>query len=670
MYNTFVPRTVHSTFLAVGVAFACTPSAALAAPIALTAPEPEIAPGYGWGTPPVIDHDSAGNATALWATSNNRLMTAFRRHGSTTFQPSTVVYEPAAPGTKGLGYAPYGFPKLAVDDAGNATAAWRTSTGGIMLATREPGETTFGAPFELLPKASGALNVHLASGNDGATVVVWHTDDLGGRVRAAIRPTPNGAFGAPFDVSAGPTYANYTFSSAIDGSVAVGLRRSTAIGETSELTQVLRRLPGQGSFEAPLEVDAGPATNPPGDIPKVAIARGGAVTAVRVAGNGESTLLSADPGHGFDRSCPTTDVTQLIADSGGNISGLRLKGLIEPERGQVIVTTKTAGGSCFTEESILESTPGTNLGGLSAANDGAGGLHLAWREQSPSGTAIQYAHRTAMRNGVSTLTGTRVASTPFYGTTAVSADRFGNATIASNLSIDLDLALIDHTAPVVSNVSVPTEVVNRDAAQFSIDARDDYSPVTVEWSFGDGTTASGTKVSHAYANTVGGPLTVTATIADGSGNKVVEKRTVARRLTALPAPTVKLSRSAFLADRRGAAIDASALSTKKKVGSLLKLTAEEAGTARFTLERKINGRKSGGKCKKSAKRGKRCTVYVATGKAFEIPVKAGANALRINGRWDGKALKAGNYRLSVKLRSERPESTTATTAAFKITASK
>lgn len=656
--------TVSKFVLAAGTALALLPSTVGAAPIFLSTPAYDLTPQYVWGQSPVIRYDAAGNATAVWVTTNYRLFAAERRAGSTTFGPATVLYEPLALGPQGIDYAPYvGDPQLAVDDAGNATVAWETSTGGIMVATR-PAGGAFGAASEIAPKFAGHRNVRVASGKDGATVLVWRADVDGGRLRASIRPTPTAAFGAAFDISTGPTYTDYQFAAAPDGGVAVGFRRSTAFGETSELTEVARRMPGQGSFERPLQVDAGPATNPPGDIPKVAIAPGGAVTAIRVSSNGESTLLTAEPGQDFGRSCAAPKVERLFSDSDGHVIGLALKGFIEPDRGQVIIRTKARNAACFGADEIIDTPVGTLPSALQAATDEVGGAHLTWLENRTA----RYAYRPALRNGDETFKQSseidqEIAS---YSPDGFSVDPFGNVTITVPEKGTLKALLIDHGAPTVKNVSVPSEAVNRDAAQFSVDARDDYSPVTVAWNFGDGTTATGAKVSHAYANSVRGPLTVTLTVTDGAGNKVVERRSLTRRFTAFPALTAKLSRGSFRADTQGAAVDSGALSRRKRAGALLTLNAADEGTARFSLERRVNGRTLKGKCKTTAKRGKRCKTSVSLPGTVDVPVKSGDNPLRLNGRWGGKALKAGSYRLTVKLRGERPESP-ATIIAFKIT---
>jgi hypothetical protein len=70
----------------------------------------------------------------------------------------------------------------------------------------------------------------------------------------------------------------------------------------------------------------------------------------------------------------------------------------------------------------------------------------------------------------------------------------------------------------------------------------------------------------------------------------------------------------------------------------------------FTVERKVAGRKAGGKCRKvkgtKKATGKRCALWVRTGKALVQPGIAGANAKSFSAKSIRKrGLKPGPYRI-------------------------
>jgi hypothetical protein len=95
------------------------------------------------------------------------------------------------------------------------------------------------------------------------------------------------------------------------------------------------------------------------------------------------------------------------------------------------------------------------------------------------------------------------------------------------------------------------------------------------------------------------------------------------------------------------------------------LTSSIAATATFTIEKKLKGRKSGKKCKTSAKTGKKCTVYKKAG-SITAPVVAGINSIKFGGKVSGKKLSAGSYRVTAVATTPAGEKSSAISAAFKV----
>ena len=68
-------------------------------------------------------------------------------------------------------------------------------------------------------------------------------------------------------------------------------------------------------------------------------------------------------------------------------------------------------------------------------------------------------------------------------------------------------------------------------------------------------------------------------------------------------------------------------------------------TVRFTVERAIQGRRSAGRCRATARRGRRCTLFKGVRGSFSHTAVAGANTVRFSRRLGGRNLSRGSYRL-------------------------
>jgi parallel beta-helix repeat protein/predicted outer membrane repeat protein len=124
----------------------------------------------------------------------------------------------------------------------------------------------------------------------------------------------------------------------------------------------------------------------------------------------------------------------------------------------------------------------------------------------------------------------------------------------------------------------------------------------------------------------------------------------------------------FRAARRGSALGTSARRRRPPVGSSLRFRLDQASTVRFTLRRKRAGRRSGRRCvapTRRNRRARRCTRLVALRGAYERTRAAGAYALRFTGRWRGRRLAPGGYRLTAVAR-ERARAGSPARADFRI----
>lgn len=90
-------------------------------------------------------------------------------------------------------------------------------------------------------------------------------------------------------------------------------------------------------------------------------------------------------------------------------------------------------------------------------------------------------------------------------------------------------------------------------------------------------------------------------------------------------------------------------------GSRLTFIATDATAVSFAIERKLPGRRRGGRCVAltGANRAKpACTRLLSLGQPFPAPATAGANTFIFSGRLGNKALSAGRYRLNARVDGE------------------
>ena len=107
---------------------------------------------------------------------------------------------------------------------------------------------------------------------------------------------------------------------------------------------------------------------------------------------------------------------------------------------------------------------------------------------------------------------------------AMDAQGNGFATWYNNFPHEVQVTGFDAAGPVLSDVSVPGGDAGQSLA-FSVTARDVWSGVSsVDWDFGDGSSGSGTAVTHTYAAPGAYPVVVRAV--DGVGNATEVHRTV------------------------------------------------------------------------------------------------------------------------------------------------
>jgi hypothetical protein len=201
----------------------------------------------------------------------------------------------------------------------------------------------------------------------------------------------------------------------------------------------------------------------------------------------------------------------------------------------------------------------------------------------------------------------------------------------------------DAAGPLLQALSIPSTGIAGRPLSLSVAPLDVWSGLgATNWGFGDGATASDTRVTHTYA--APGSYNVTATSADVLANTTTETRTITIRRATAAVTRLRLAPAKFRAARSGPSATTAAARTATSVSYTLNVAAR----ARFTVQRASGGRTVSGQCvtpTRSNGARKRCTRFLAVRGSFTRTRPAGADRFTFTGRLTGHALKPGRYRL-------------------------
>ena len=198
------------------------------------------------------------------------------------------------------------------------------------------------------------------------------------------------------------------------------------------------------------------------------------------------------------------------------------------------------------------------------------------------------------------------------------------------------LAERDATPPAFGAISVPDSATPGTRIAFAAGATDALTPVQIDWDFGDGSSARGAAVTHAYG--APGHFTVTARAHDAAGNVAVQTRSVV--VAARPgrggtgaspiepdrrAPVVAKVTTTNARFRVGAGSTdlLGAAATKSPAGTVFRVSVDERSTLVLSFTGKLAGRKKGSRCIAGRRTGKACTIAVVPGTLLRTSRGAG-----------------------------------------------
>ncbi len=462
---------------------------------------------------PRVAVDDAGNAYAAW-TEGPSLEVSKRPVGGVFETPQTL--------DTGSGVTA-SVPDIGVDGAGNAVVVWRhvTSAGAPILeiAFRHAADSSFGAGTTLtVASSSGVGPPRIAVNRAGDAVVVYEDQETSSKdITAHLATTTSTAadfIAARRNVADNATPGDPEVAINDAGDAAL-VYVSTASG-TSTVLAAYR--PRGGSFPSIAmgfeQVRTGTAAK---TLPQLAVEPDGGVVAVWHEGaNGavgaeERAFGKWSPLSNLDNPTATGDSPHVAFEPDG--TGVAAWAADRTLRGSL-----RAPGSALADFGAFQAYTDSNESPADLALDsGPGNTVLAWDNSNAELRAM-------VRLGGSPFSPIATLSPTGHGGTQpdVEVDAHGNAAAVwvDTSPVDqnplLAIAEYDSTRPSFTGLDVPVTATTGQALTMSASATDDWATPTITWDFGDGTTGLGGSVTHTYA--VAGTYSLTATATDAAGN--------------------------------------------------------------------------------------------------------------------------------------------------------
>ncbi|HEY0280074.1 MAG TPA: PKD domain-containing protein [Solirubrobacterales bacterium] len=488
---------------------------ALGGPAALAAPTwlpTATLPGSGpEARSPRVAMDAAGDAVVVWQTydgSKHRLA-ASRRPAGGDWSAPVLISPPGVEATEA---------DLVISATGEAIATWSTEFGEdhVEAATMAPGGG-WSPSTQISGQSLYAGRARVAVDSAGNATAVWRQYNGAFYVIETARREPGGVWSPPTPVSS-------QFENSYEPDVAVGDHGDAAIVWVRGGTMVMGSERSEGGpWSKPLELSLSGAS-----VGELSVAMNAAGEAVliwdRSGAGGTYEIQSAALDHGIWRGAVNlsegkyTYSPRVAIDAAGEALAVwgREMGFTE---GDIEGATRPAGGSWGPAATL--SPDDQQAENPELAMSPAGLAVLTW-QGGP--TFEESGHWAATRPAGAGWSAPHELAPPVplgnYVPTATDAE--GDA-IAAWDSIDgvggyqVEIAGFDGAGPRLSDVSIPGSGQAGAALHFSVRATDVWSPIAETlWRFGDGSTATGDAVVHAFDKA--GVFPVSVATADALGN--------------------------------------------------------------------------------------------------------------------------------------------------------
>jgi PKD domain len=427
-----------------------------------------------------------------------------RLPGSGAWQPAVELARP------GVGSGP----RVAVDPVGNAVVVWSHDIGEprVLQASYRRGRGgPWDFPIDLSDERFRAGTQQIGFDASGNAIAAWaRFGDNGRVVQAAVRPRDSGIWGSPVDVS--PR----------DASVVGAPGLAVGPGGQAVLAWVLASGAVQssvwtGGWQAPVELGTGAAA----DVRVATAASGDAVAVWSTVRVGTRVLQAAFRPRGAAWQ-PAVDVAatgrgdpptpDVALDPDGNAHAVWVGG---SGAARLHASTRLRASSAWSPP-VAVSPPNRGANEPRIALDATGNAVVAWTD--PEG-----ATRAAIKPASGPWQPAGELSGPNARTGGVRVDmgRIGAAlAVWSRFEprrVRVEASDLGGGGPVVGDLLVPARVAAGVPVTMTVGVWPWAAPLTGEpaWSFGDGTSARGPSVRHAYSRAES--YTVVVTQADATG---------------------------------------------------------------------------------------------------------------------------------------------------------
>ena len=544
-----------------------------------------------------------------------------------------------------------GSPRVAVDGQGATLVTWVQGP-GARFSIRPPGGSFSGAADVPRPAGEGVNSpVEVAFDPQGNALAAWVGSQpvMGGGfnffLRASVRPA-GGAFEPPAALDSGfdnadaigsPAYRLNTVSVTSAGTgdlIASWARACCLVGSETLTIRVAVRPPG-GPFNATETADSGVAGTDVGG-PQVAGSASGAATVVwskmLTATTGNVSACTRPPGGSF-AGCAIENVSgdgtppqfaHVGLDAQGNAAAAWVRKL-------------PVGTGWFAVQTGGRPSGAGTWAPLGTFSETGQDLTLPALAVSPQGAAL-----VAWRRGMERIEGaSRMAGAAFGPSQPLSAsvgnpvfpdvalDPAGNGAAAWERLAPPDtlveVAGFDGAGPRLTGLSIPPTGATRKPLTFAVAASDVWSPVgSIDWSFGDGKTASGAQATHAYGG-AGGSFSVGVTATDSLGNATTASGPTRIRDATRPLLSrLRMARRRFAVGRGRTPLSA------VRRGSAFRFRLSERAKVTIRIDRR------------ASRRYRKVKILTRRGRP------AGQNRVAFSGRIKRKALAAGPYRATLR----------------------